>query len=139
VGIALAKRLNVPLPESWGVAHSVGEAALKPNVARAAINQAEAGIEAQVSEYIGRMPFLWLDLSDAPGPRSNRGLIERNAIALLSGGYSRPAAGQALDGWLGHYSDRERVRLSGLWNNNHTHETYNPSFLDEMEHRVNST
>jgi hypothetical protein len=69
VGIALAKRLNVPLPESWGVAHSVGEAALKPNVARAAINQAEAGIEAQVSEYIGRMPFLWLDVSDAPGPR----------------------------------------------------------------------
>ena len=103
-----------------------------------AVPEAEAGIEAQVSEYIGRMPFLWLDLSDAPGPRSNRGLIERNAIALLSG-YSRPAADRPLRGWLGHYSDRERVRLSSLWNNNHTHETYNPSFLDEMEHRVNST
>ncbi len=138
MGIALAKRLNVQLPESWGVAHIVGEAALKLNVARAAINQAEAGIEAQVSEHIGRMPFLWLDLSDALGPRSNRGLIERNAIALLSG-YSRPAADRPSTGWLGHYSDRERVRLSGLWNNNHTHETYNPSFLDEMEHRVNST
>jgi hypothetical protein len=54
-------------------------------------------------------------------------------------GYRRPALDKPSKEWLGHYSDRERVRLSGLWNNNHTHETYNPSFLDEMEHRVNST
>ncbi len=138
VGIALAKRINVPLPESWGVAGSAGDAARRLNVDRAAVNEAEAGIEARVSEYIGQMPFLWLNADDAPGPGANRGLIERNAIALLSG-YRRPAADMPSTEWLGHYSDRERVRLSGLWNNNHVNETYAPSFLNEMEHRINST
>ena len=138
VGIALAKRINVPLPESWGVAGSAGDAARRLNVDRAAVNEAEAGIEARVSEYIGQMPFLWLNADDAPGPGANRGLIERNAIALLSG-YRRPAADMPSTEWLGHYSDRERVRRSGLWNNNHVNETYAPSFLNEMEHRINST
>ena len=55
------------------------------NSERGAITAAEGGLEASVSEYIGRMPFLWLDVDDAPGPNSKRGLIERNAIALLSG------------------------------------------------------
>ena len=138
VGIALAKRNDIPLPESWGVAGSAGEAARRLNVDRASINRAEADIETLVSEYIGQMPFLWLNVNDAPGPDSKRGLIERNAIALLSG-YLRPAADRPSGGWLGHYSDRERVRLSGLWNNNHVDETYDPSFLDEMERWVAST
>ena len=84
------------------------------------------------------MPFLWLNVNDAPGPRSNRGLIERSAIALLSG-YSWPAADAPSREWLGHYSDRERVRLSGLWNNHHVDETYDPSFLDEMESLIDAT
>ena len=83
------------------------------------------------------MPFLWLNVSDGPGPGSSRGLVERNAIALLSG-YSRPTTDGPSAEWLGQYSDRERVRLSGLWNNNHVDETYNPSFLDEMESWFNS-
>ena len=134
VGISLSNRNSVPLPESWGVAGSVGEVARRLNVDRVAVREAEADLEARVSEYIGRMPFLWLDVEDAPGPNSNRGLIERNAIALLSG-YRQPALGPSTQ-WLGHYSDRERVRLSGLWNNNYVDETYDPSFLDEMERRI---
>ena len=59
------------------------------------------------------MPFLWLGVDDAPGPGSQRTLIERNAIALLSGD-----AESALDppspGWLGLHSDREPVRRSGV-------------------------
>ena len=102
------------------------------------MNEAEAGIEARVSEYIGRMPFLWLNVNDAPGPNSNRSVIERNAIALLSS-YRSPAADGPSTDWLGHYSNRERVRLSGLWNNNHVDATYDPSFLDEMESRIEST
>ena len=132
VGIALSNRNNVPLPESWGVAGSVGEVARRLNVDRVAVREAEADLEARVSEYIGRMPFLWLDVNDPPGPKSNRGLIERNAIALLSG-YRQPAADGPSTQWLGHHSDRERVRLSGLWNNNHVDEAYDPSFLDAME------
>ena len=138
VGIALAKRNDIPQPESWGVAGSAGEAARRLGVDRAAVNEAEADLETRVSEYIGRMPFLWLNVSDAPGPSSNRGLIERNAIALLSG-YRWPAADRPSTEWLGHCSDRERVRRSGLWNSNHVHETYDPSFLDEMESRIDAT
>ena len=84
------------------------------------------------------MPFLWVNANDTPGPNSSRGLIERNAIALLSG-YSRPASAGPSTEWLGQYSDRERVRFSGLWNNNHVYETYDPSFLDEMESRIDAT
>ena len=54
-----------------------------------AVPEAESDLEARVSEYIGQMSFLWLNVNYAPEPDSKRGLIERNAIALLSG-YSRP-------------------------------------------------
>ena len=135
VGIALANRNNIPLPGSWGVGGSAGEAARKLNVDCVPVNEAEADIEARVSEYVGRMPFLWVNVDDEPGPSSRRGFIERNAIALLSG-YSLPAADGPSTGWLGHYSDRERVRRSGLWNNNHVDELYDSSFLDEMESRI---
>ena len=63
-----------------------------------------------------------------------RGVIERNAIALLSN-YNSPA--QPLDPpsltWLGLHADRGSVRLSGLWNVNHVTETYDPIFLDLLE------
>ena len=72
VGVALAKRNNTPMPESWGVAGSPGEAGRRLNVDKIAINEAEAGIEDLVSEYIDQMPFLWLNVNDAPGPRSKR-------------------------------------------------------------------
>ena len=137
VGIALANRSNIPLPDSWGIASSAGGAARRLSVDRAAVNEAEAGIEASVSKYIGRMPFLWMNVNDPPGPRSRRGLIERNAIALLSS-YRWPAADRPSTEWLGQHSDRERVRLSGLWNSNHVDETYDALFLDEMESQIDA-
>ena len=137
VGVALSNRNNIPLPKSWGVAGTTGEAARRLSVDRSAVNKAEADIEALVSDYIGQMPLLWLNVNDDPGPSSSRGFIERNAIALLSG-YGRPATDGPSTEWLGQHSDRERVRLSGLWNNNHVDETYDPSFLDEMESRLDA-
>ena len=113
VGVALGKRMNIPLPDSWGFAVSRGEAARRLNVDRVAMNEAEAGIEARVSEYIGRMPFLWLNVNDARGPNSNRSVIERNAIALLSS-YRSPAADGPSTDWLGHYSNRERDACLGF-------------------------
>ena len=90
-------------------------------------------MESVVSTYIGRMTVLWLEINDAPGPSSKRGFIERNSIALLSN-FRRP---HKLDppspGWLGSHSDRERVRLSGLWNNNHVDEAYDPRFFADFE------
>ncbi len=132
VGAALKNRDQTIEPKSWGVANDSGAAARKINMDRKALLEAELPLEQAVSEHIGRMPFLWLDISDAPGPDSLRGYIERNSIALLSN-----FAGEKLDPpspeWLGNDSDRERVQKSGLWNSNHVDEPYDPSFLDALE------
>ena len=138
VGIALANRDKIPLPDSWGVAGSAGEAARRLSVDMNAVGEAEGAVEALVSDYIRQMPFLWLGVNDPPGPNSSRGFIERNAIALLSG-YRWPVIDSPSPEWLGQYSDRERVRLSGLWNNNHVDETYDPSFLKELESCIEAT
>ena len=135
VGIALARRAGISLPPSWGLGGDPGTAARRFGVERAEVTRSEADLEASVTRYIGAMPFLFLGVEDEPGPASERGLIERNAIALLSA-YREAPPDPASTGWLGRSSDRERVRLSGLWNNNHVDEAYDPSFLDLMEMRI---
>ena len=87
-------------------------------------------LDARVSRHINDMPFLWLEVKDDPGPASRRGLIERNATALLIG-YHPPSAG-----WFGHLSDRERVRRSGLWTSNHVDRTYDSSSVEVLESRI---
>ncbi len=130
VGEALALRDGARLPPSWrrpGTSTAEGKAWLRdPEVRRA-----ERILEERVSKTIGAMPFLWLDVTDEPGPGSDRGRIERNAIALLSG-YRAPAPDPPSDGWLGLSSGRPRVRRSGLWNQNHVGEAFAPGFLDAM-------
>jgi hypothetical protein len=95
----------------------------------------ELSLEREVSQVIGGMPFLWLAIEDEAGPKSYRGYIEKNAIALLSN-YNRAALDPPSQSWLGHHSDRERVRKSGLWNQNHVEENYDPAFLDTLDHWV---
>ena len=131
----LAQQQGIDLPPSWGVGGDPGAAARRLRLDRSGVKLAEAELEARVSHHIRAMPFLWLNVGDEPGPRSERETIERNAIALLSG-YREPALDPPSPGWLGHSSDRWRVRRSGLWNNNHVDEDYDPSFLDTMEKRI---
>ena len=88
----------------------------------------ERPLEMAVSAVIGEMPFLWLPVEDAPGPDSLRGNIERNAIALLSN-YRRTPLDPPSDSWLGHHCNREKVKLSGLWNSEHVDTTYEPTFV----------
>ncbi|WP_410583549.1 hypothetical protein [Amycolatopsis sp. lyj-108] len=88
---------------------------------------AEAEIERQVSEHIGRMPFLCLAVPTDSDGTSLRGDIERNSIALLSN--RRDAPDRPSAGWLGHHAVHEKVRESGLWNVNHIDEDYQPEFL----------
>jgi hypothetical protein len=92
----------------------------------------EERIEMAVSEYIGVMPFLWLDVPD----RAGRYAIEAGAISLLS----RCSAGSdpPSSGWLGQYAFRAEIRDSGLWNVHHVYRRYDSEFLDLMADRVHA-
>jgi hypothetical protein len=124
VGAALIERDAHDYP-TWG----------EGNNASKDIRTAEVLMERTVSEVIRQMPFLWLAIEDEAGPASLRGRIERNSIALLSN-FDRLPLDPPSPSWLGQHGDRERVRRSGLWNQNHVDENYDPAFLDELEHVV---
>ena len=113
VGSALKARIGTAEPSSWGIAAHAGAAAQKLHTDKTAVVGREAALEAAVSRYIGARPVLWLCVDGPGGPGNLRGYIERNSIALLSN-YQGSAPDPASSGWLGRYSDRERVRRSGL-------------------------
>lgn len=83
------------------------------------------------------MTVLWIDVPDEPGPNSNRAVIERNAIALLSN-HLNPLEPAGQD-WLGQFSPREAIRSSSLWNLNHINAAYDPGFLGKLEDYVGRT
>jgi hypothetical protein len=126
VGAALIRRDGYDFP-TWGVGDR----------AKSDVRNGERALECEVSKVIGKMPFLWLSLEDQAGPGSRRGYIERNSIALLSN-YQKPPLDAPSPTWLGRYSNRERMRGSGLWNSNHVDEIYDPAFLVEFEHLVSA-
>lgn len=132
VGTALKSSRGVNEPRSWGIGIDPGKAAIQLGCSREDVKLSELELESAVSEVIGCMPFIWLDVSDTAGRDSMRGRIERNAIALLSN-LNKPALDAPSPAWLGHHSDRLKVRQSGLWNNNHVDEVYDQSFLRDME------
>ena len=138
VGAAVARRGDCPKPPSWGVCSDLGKAAQRLGLASsAAVKEAEADLERRVSAYIGGMPFLWLNVPDAPSPQSARGRIERNAIALLSHART-PVADRPSANWLGLYADRPRVCKSGLWNSDYVDENGDAAFLGEMAELVDA-
>lgn len=132
VGSSLKASQGTDEPRSWGLGSDPGQAATQMGLSRDDVKASELELESAVSQIIGQMPFLWLDIDDPPGRDSLRGRIERNAIALLSN-LNKPALDAPSPGWLGHHSDRAKVCQSGLWNNNHVDEQYDPSFLRDLE------
>lgn len=132
VGAALLARDGVLVP-TWGVGSSAPPTLRVSATAQAA----EAACERKVSEYIGAMTVLWVDVPDEPGTSSVRALIERNAIALLSNRFNpiEPASAN----WLGHHSPRDDIRRSNLWNLNHVDQMYDPRFFDDLEAAVERT
>lgn len=124
VGSAIMQRDQLDYP-TWGSGSSAARE----------IRESEGPLETQVSHAISEMPFLWLGIEDAPGPDSLRGYIERNSIALLSNFGRHPIDPPSRE-WLGHHSNRERVRVSGLWNQNHVDEAYDPEFLGTLSRLV---
>ena len=77
VGTALNDGQNHP---TWGAGSSA------PRETR----DWEIDLERAVTQTIGAMPFLYLEIDDEAGPASKRGYIERNCIALLSN-YEKPS------------------------------------------------
>ena len=124
VGTALIKK-NGSDCSSWD----------QPGSATREIRNKELNLEQAVSAVIGDMPFLWLSINDDPGPKSLRGYIERNAIALLSN-YEKKPIDPPSENWLGKFCSRERMRKSGLWNSNHVDEAYDPAFLETLERLI---
>jgi hypothetical protein len=121
VGSALIARDGWTVP-TWGVG----------NNAPREVKEGEFELERAVSEYIGAMPFLWVDVPNQADDRmSDRGYVERNAIALLSNVGQEPID-RPSENWLGRWSNREAVRASGLWNVNHVNEHADPAFLTRL-------
>ena len=96
---------------------------------------AERPLEEMVSRRIGGMSVAFVPIED--GPDSERRYVERNAIALLSG-FPDGASDPPSPNWLGRHCDREKVRLSGLWNNNHVDGVHESGFLSVFERLVDA-
>ena len=129
IGSAIKSRDRLPGPNSWGIGSDPAKAAEKLGLTREQVKEQEQDLEVAVSKYIRSMGFLWVAIDDPPGPTSSRGVIERNSIALLSK-YRYESLDPPSSGWPGRHSDRERVQHSGLWNNRHVEEGYEPEFLE---------
>jgi hypothetical protein len=127
VGAALVKRDRLDFP-TWG----------NGNTANGDVRNSERALECRVSEIIGQMPFLWLSIDDAARRESMRGYIEKNSIALLSN-RNKPSLDLPSDGWLGHHSNKGPVTQSGLWNQHHVNEPYDPVFLQTLDRLVSAT
>jgi hypothetical protein len=121
VGAALKRQL----PKMWDAPNwGVGQ------MAGAEVQQSERSLELQVSQTLGQMKLLWLNVPDDPGPYSDRSYLERNSIGLLS----RVAILQ--DGqsstWLGRWSKQIHISLSGLWNLDHLYHRPDPAFPEVL-------
>jgi hypothetical protein len=122
VGAALKSQEAHLACDTWGQGTS----------APADVRRWEVELEERVSACLGQMSLLVLGIDDAPGPDSKRGYVERNCIALLSNS-GKETLDPSSVGWLGLNCQREKVLASGLWNQNHVDEKYDPEFLDILD------
>jgi len=129
VGEALVERhdLHDEYPE-WGDGSSAGRD----------LRLEELEMELRVSDYVRKLPFLWVSVDDAPGRESDRSYLERNAIALMSN-YGKEPIDPRSNEWLGNESPSQKIRKSGLWNINHVDESYDPAFLNRLAETIEAT
>jgi hypothetical protein len=109
------------LTRTWGIR----------SIASGPVRLAEAPLEREVSAYIGQMPFLWINVPDAPSRTSDRACLELNCIALLSN-FERPSIDPPSPNWLGLQSNKSTIQESGLWNTNHVEKYHDPAFLEKL-------
>src|SRR6266851_2825565 len=128
VGAAMQSNLSkdVSLP-TWGV----GQSAAKH------VRLSEEVLEKKVSEFLGAMSVLWLQIEDEPAARSDRSYLEKNSIGLLcgpSGPIDLPS-----EAWLGRKSASQEIRFSGLWNVDYISWKYDRRFLEVLDRYIDVT
>ena len=133
-GSVFRRHVGTALLASGEWPEAVRRSWLVGNTAKGLVRAAEHPLEVAVSERIGAMPFLWLEV-DGPDGQADRAAIERGAIALLSN-FRREAVDPPSKGWLGRHAHAEDVRESGLWNVEHVREQPDGSFLDLLAKTV---
>ena len=127
VGNALIQKNNLKC-STWGQDIKINEEQKKQ----------ESIIEKMVSEYIGEMPVLLININDDSSKYSDRSYIEQNMIALLSDNYL-PIDYQ-YENWLGNYSIHNAVRSSSLWNVDYTkNKDYDKNFLEILQIHIDIT
>jgi len=126
VGNSIINKNNINL-DSWGIGQN----------ASSDIKEKEKDMEIVVSEYIGNMNFLWLNIPDEPTKFSDRSYLEKNMIALLSTyDYELDKASYK---WLGSFNQNPFIKQSSLWNVNYVDLKYDTRFLDILEYYVDVT
>jgi hypothetical protein len=127
IGEALLQVRSYPaeIAASWGT----------DNSAPKSTRLAEVPLERDVSAVIGAMPFLRIEVADAPGAGSDRAYLERNCISLLSN-FGKEPIDKPSECWLGLRSPQETIRKSGLWNTNYVADDYTPALFDVLENYV---
>jgi hypothetical protein len=138
MGQALMARGDVPHSNSWAIRTSKRNAITELGITREILERSEYPVERAVSTCICRMPVLWLSVIDESGVSSLRTFIERNSIALLSNAVSDRIDPPSAT-WLGLHSGRRDVVDSGLWNQRHVRDAYDPRFLDTLERLISGS
>jgi hypothetical protein len=128
VGRSLINRGDVPSAPSWGTPEF-------PSSLRD--RKQEEAVEAAVSEYIGDLSVSVLNIPGDSSKHNDRAYVEQNLIALVSNVF-RPLDPPS-HSWLGNHSDKLEIRKSGIWNVNHTAQTYERAFMPMLDYYVAHT
>jgi hypothetical protein len=90
--------------------------------ADADVRKSERSLEVEVSAYLSRLLFSYLEVPDAASATSQRSELERASINFL-GADCIPIDEPSAD-WLGHFARPNVIRLTGLWNIQHNGGSY---------------
>lgn len=126
VGNAIIKKEGLSC-DTWGVGQNAGKET----------REKEQYLEKLVSEYIGQLGVIVLDVDDLPSSTSARAYIEKNSIALISSLNS--SFNFSTLNWLGAFSPRNEIRDSCLWNINYISSEYDPGFMQIFEQYVDES
>jgi hypothetical protein len=111
----------------WGQPHAAGL-----DIETTALREQEHPLEQEVSEYIGNLPFLYLNVPGEPGPNCDRAQIEMNAIAMTSHYRRQMQTPYRSASWLGRHSPAEEIYRTGLWNIEHVSALFSQAILETM-------